>query len=112
MARQYKKILKKIKPKEKKVEPPKKKGKDWSYYILTAFFALTAVVMVLGWSNFTDLNRALYVFLTITLGITFIRRNYNLSPVQDMWVERAGYVTMAIATVLFGLHFYNQYISS
>ena len=110
MARQYKKILKKIKPKEK-VEPPKKREKTLSDYILTAFFALTAVVMFLGWSSFTDLNRALYVFLTITLGITFVRRNYNLTPTQDLWVERAGYVTMGIATVLFGLHFYNQYIS-
>ena len=111
MAKQYKKILKKIKPKEKKAEPPKKKEKTWWDYLLPAFLALTMVVMFLGWNSFTNLNRALYVFLTLTLGITFVRKNYNLDATQDKWAERAGYVTMAVATVLFGIHFYYQYIN-
>ena len=111
MARQYKKILKKIKPKEKKVESSQKKEKSWTDYLLPAFLALTAVVMFLGWNSFTNLNRALYVFLTLTLGITFVRKNYNLDATQDKWAERAGYVSMAIATILFGIHFYVQYIN-
>ena len=111
MARQYKKILKKIKPKEKKVESSQKKEKSWTDYLLPAFLALTAVVMFLGWDSFTNLNRALYVFLTLTLGITFVRKNYNLDATQDKWAERAGYVSMAIATILFGIHFYVQYVS-
>ncbi|MBR6013206.1 MAG: hypothetical protein IK062_05430 [Selenomonadaceae bacterium] len=111
MARQYKKILKKIKPKEKKVESAKKDKKSWSYYILAAFLALTAVVMVLGWENFTNINRGLYVFLTTTLAINFARRTYDLTPTQDLWAERASYATMAVATVLFGLNIYVQHIN-
>ena len=111
MARQYKKILKKIKPKEKKVDAPQKKEKSWSDYLLPAFLALTAVVLFLGWESFTNLNRALYIFLTLTLGITYVRKNYNLGATQDKWAERAGYASMAVATVLFGIHFYVQYIS-
>ena len=111
MARQYKKILKKIKPKEKKVDTPQKKEKSWSDYLLPAFLALTGVVLILGWNSFTNLNRALYIFLTLTLGITFVRKNYNLDATQDKWAERAGYVSMAVATVLFGIHFYYQYVN-
>ena len=111
MARQYKKILKKIKPKEKKSAAPKKTGKSWSEYLLPAFLALTMVVMFLGWESFTNINRALYVFLTLTLGIHFARRNYNLNPTQDLWAERASYVTMAIATVLFGANIYVQHFN-
>lgn len=111
MARQYKKILKKVKPKEKKSTAPKKAEKSWSYYILAAFLALTAVVMVLGWENFTNINRALYVFLTATLGINFARRTYDLTPTQDLWAERTSYATMAIATVLFGLNIYVQHFN-
>ncbi|MBQ9441683.1 MAG: hypothetical protein IJU55_01540 [Selenomonadaceae bacterium] len=111
MARQYKKILKKVQVKEKKSEPPKKKEKSWFDYLLPAFLALTAVVLFLGWESFTNLNRALYIFLTLTLGITYVRKNYNLDATQDKWAERAGYASMAVATVLFGIHFYVQYIS-
>lgn len=107
MARQYKKILKKIKPK-KKDESPKKKEKSWSDYLLIAFLALTAVVMFIGWESFTLTHRGLYVFLTLTLGIQFVRRNYNLDQNQDLWAERFSYVTMAIATVFFGLNFFNN----
>ena len=109
MARQYKKILKKIKPKEKKSDAPKKTEKGWSDYLLPAFLALTAVVMILGWESFTNLNRALYVFLTVTLGINFARKNYKMTATQDLWAERTSYVTMAIATVLFGLNIYFQH---
>ena len=105
MAKQLRKIRKKIKPKEKDIQP-KKKEKSWSDYILIAFLALTAVVMVIGWNEFTNLHRGLYLFLTITLGINFARRNYDLTPEQDKWTERASYVTMAIATVLFALNIY------
>ena len=111
MARQYKKILKKIKPKEKKSDVKKKNEKHWFDYLLPAFLALTVVVMILGWESFTNINRALYVFLTLTLGIHFARKNYNLNPTQDLWAERASYVTMAIATVLFGANIYVQHFS-
>lgn len=110
MARQYKKILKKIKPKEKP-EAKKPKERSMSDYILIAVLALTAVVMVIGWREFSDLNRGLYMTLTLTLAATFVRRNYNLTETQDLWLERFGYATMAIATVLFGFHVYYSYMN-
>ena len=105
MARQIKKIRKKLKPKEKDIQPAKKE-KSWSDYLLPAFLALTAVVMIIGWNEFTNLHRGLYLFMTITLGINFARRNYELTAEQDKWAERVSYVTMAIATALFALNIY------
>lgn len=109
MAKQIRKIRKKIKPKENAIQP-KKKEKSWSDYILMAFLALTAVVMIIGWDEFTNMHRGLYLFLTITLGINFARRNYELTPEQDKLAERVSYVTMAIATALFALNIYFQYM--
>jgi hypothetical protein len=115
MARQSKKIAKRIQPK-KKVEsenkqqqsPPQKVGKD---YLLIGVLALTIVFLLVGWSNFTATNRALYIALLISLSSTYARRHYNLTEVQDMWVERAGYVSMAAAIVLFAFVVYQQYFS-
>ena len=108
MARQYKKILKKIQPKKSKVDKPEEKpSKD---YLLVAVLALTIVFMVIGWSNFTNINRGLYLALTVSLSSTYIRRHYKLNPTYDMWVERAGYVGMALAIVLFIAVIVTQYI--
>ncbi len=115
MARQSKKIAKRIQPK-KKVESenkqqqsqPQKVGKD---YLLIGVLALTIVFLLVGWSNFTATNRALYIALLISLSSTYARRHYNLTAVQDLWVERAGYVSMASAIVLFAFVVYQQYFS-
>ena len=63
MANQYKKLQKKLyeknKPDDKKKEP--KIGKDYPILIL---IGLTIFVCFLGWGNFDNMNRAMYVLLT------------------------------------------------
>ena len=111
MARQSKKIAKKIQPK-KKTEPenkkPEKVGKD---YLLIFVLALTIVFLIVGWENFTALNRGLYIALLISLSSTYARRHYNFTEVQDMWIERAGYASMFLAIVFFALVVYQQYFA-
>jgi len=111
MARQSKKIAKKIQPK-KKAEPenkkPEKVGKD---YLLIAVLALTIVFLILGWSNFTAWNRGLYISLLVSLSTTYARRHYNFTDTQDLWLERAGMVAMGCAIVLFIFVIYQQYFA-
>ncbi|MBE8954281.1 MAG: hypothetical protein SR2Q5_01220 [Quinella sp. 2Q5] len=110
MARQTKKIAKRIQP--KKVEPenkkPAKTGKD---YLLIIVLALTIVFMLVGWSYFTPANRGLYVALFVSLATTYARRHYNLTDEQDMWAQRAGVVSMGIAIVLFAFIVWQQYVA-
>ncbi len=112
MARQSRKIAKKLKPKQQNEtenkQPEKKVGKD---YLLIIVFALTLVFLIVGWQAFSPLNRALYVALAISLGSTYARRHYNLSPTQDLWAERAGLASMAAAIVFFAAVVYFQYFS-
>lgn len=111
MARQSKKIAKRIKPKTKS-EPekktPEKTGKD---YLLIVVLALTIVFMIAGWSQFTAVNRGLYLALLVSLSTTYARRHYNLTDAQDLWAQRAGVVSMGIAIVLFGYVVYQQWIA-
>ena len=112
MARQSKKIAKKIQPK-KKVEPEnkqpdKKVGKD---YLLIGVLALTIVFLLVGWSNFTAANRVLYLALLVSLSSTYARRHYKFTEKQDLWLERAGYVSMIIAIVTFAFVVYQQYFA-
>ena len=111
MARQSKKIAKKIQPK-KKAEPenkkPEKVGKD---YLLIFVLALTIVFLIVGWSNFTPWNRGLYIALLVSLSTTYARRHYNFTETQDLWLERAGMVSMGCAIVLFIFVVYQQYFA-
>ena len=109
MARQYKKILKKIQPKDKNTKPkekPEKIGKD---YILIIVLSITIVFMMLGWSYFSNLNRGLYVALTLSLATTYIRRHVKLTEKQDYWCEKASQVSMGAAIILFAFVAYYQY---
>lgn len=113
MARQSKKIAKKLQPK-KKVEsenkqPVKEKvGKD---YLLIGVLALTIVFLIVGWQNFTFTNRALYLALLVSLSSTYARRHYNFTETQDLWIERAGVIAMGAAIVLFAFVVYQQYFA-
>ena len=113
MARQSKKIAKKLQPK-KKVEsenkqPVKEKvGKD---YLLISVLALTIVFLIVGWQNFTFTNRALYIALLVSLSSTYARRHYNFTETQDLWIERAGVIAMGAAIVLFAFVVYQQYFA-
>ncbi|MBE8949006.1 MAG: hypothetical protein SR3Q1_00175 [Quinella sp. 3Q1] len=113
MARQSKKIAKKIQPKKKaeseNKKPAKEKvGKD---YLLIAVLALTIVFLIFGWSNFTATNRGLYLALLVSLSTTYARRHYNFTETQDLWLERAGMVAMGCAIVLFVFVIYQQYFA-
>ena len=112
MARQSKKIAKKIQPKKKaepeNKKPEKKVGKD---YLLIAVLALTIVFLIFGWANFTALNRGLYIALLVSLSTTYARRHYNFTETQDIWLERAGMASMGCAIVLFGFVVYQQYFA-
>ncbi|MBO4400354.1 MAG: hypothetical protein J5809_00740 [Selenomonadaceae bacterium] len=107
MARQLKKILKKVQPKPKTPEkPPEKVGKD---YLLIVILSLTVIFMIIGWENFTGYNRALYIALIISLGTTYARRHFNLTPTQDLWTERASFLAMVSAIALFFAVLYQQF---
>ena len=112
MARQSKKIAKKIQPK-KKVEPENKKpdkkvGKD---YFLIVIMMVTIVFMILGWPYFEPLNRGLYVTLTLALVTTYIRRHAKLTEKQDYWVEKVSQVSIGISIVFFAILAYYQHFA-
>ena len=111
MAKQTKKILKKIHPKKKKwqIEQPKEKvGRD---YLLVGVMAITILFLVVGWENFELANRVLYVALTVALGTTYARRHYDFNEKQDKLVERTGYAAMAVAATAFVINVYQTYFS-
>ena len=111
MARQYKKILKKIHPKKKKwqeEQPKQKVGRD---YLLLIVMGITIMFLIVGWANFTAVNRVLYIALTLALSTTYARRHYDFDAKQDLYVERFGYAAMAVATVAFVVNVYQTYFA-
>lgn len=111
MARQSKKIAKKIQPKKKAETENKKPAKTGRDYLLIIVLALTIVFLIIGWSNFTAVNRGLYIALLLSLSTTYARRHYNFTDTQDLWIGRVGIASMAIAMVLFAFVVYQQYIA-
>ena len=111
MARQSKKIAKKIQPKKPATTENKKPAKVGKDYLLIIVLALTIVFLIVGWQNFTALNRGLYLALFVSLSTTYARRHYNFTDKQDLWLERLGIASMGVALVLFALVIYQQYIA-
>ena len=111
MARQSKKIAKKIQPKKPTTTENKKPAKVGKDYLLIIVLALTIVFLIVGWQNFTALNRGLYLALLASLSTTYARRHYNFTDKQDLWLERLGIASMGVALVLFALVIYQQYIA-
>ena len=99
MANQYKKLQKKLyeknKPDDKKKEP--KVGKDYPILIL---IGLTIFVCFLGWGNFDNMNRAMYVLLTVSLILTYVRRHAKLSETRAIYVERASAASIGLAYIV------------
>lgn len=108
MANQYKKLQKKLyeknKPDDKKKEP--KIGKDYPILIL---IGLTIFVCFLGWGNFDNMNRAMYVLLTVSLILTYVRRHAKLSETRTIYVERASAASIGLAIALFFIVLYYQF---
>ena len=111
MARQYKKILKKIHPKPKKwqqEQPKEKVGKD---YLLIAVMGITIFFLITGWSAFTIVNKVLYIALTVALSTTYARRHYDFTEKQDLLAERLGYVAIGTATIAFIFNVYQNFFA-
>ena len=108
LARIQKKIRKNLKPKTQEsatTKPKEKAGKD---YLLIAVITFTVLVMIVGWSTFTNMNRALYLLLTLSLSLTYVRRHFNLTDVQELWVDRGSLFSMVAALIVFAIIMYNQ----
>ena len=109
MSTKYRKILKKLQPKEKKQkEKPEKVGKD---YFLIVIMMVTIVFMILGWPYFEPLNRGLYVTLTLALVTTYIRRHAKLTEKQDYWIEKVSQISIGISIVFFAILAYYQHFA-
>ena len=103
------KLFKKLHPKNKKTEkPPEKVGKD---YLLIIILSLTIIFLAIGWANFDNVNRALYVALIVSLGTTYVRRHLKITESQDELIERVGLIAMAAAIVLFVAEIYIKFIA-
>ena len=107
MAKIQKRIKKNMKPKKPKqeIKIKEKVGKD---YLLIAVISFTLMVTIAAWSTLTDMNKALYSMLLVSLSLTYIRRHYDLSEQQEFWVDRGSIISMGIALVLFAAIMYMQ----
>jgi hypothetical protein len=109
MAKMLKKLQQKITPAEKPkpVRPP---GKDYMLLILMAF---TAMVIIAAWEELDSLTLTMYVLLTASLGLTYVRRQAveRLSEFQMMIVTRASFVTIGMAGALFLFDAYRRFFA-
>ena len=110
MATQYRKLVKKLNPKTKKTseKPPEKVGKD---YWLIAILLLTTFFLIVGWTNFDGINRALYVALIVSLSATYARRHFNLNEMQENLTEKISLASMSAAIILFIAEIYYKFIA-
>lgn len=108
MAKQYRKLQKKIYPQVKKPAPKPKVGKD---YFLLGIIVFTAFILLIGWRSFDSMNIALYFLLLLSLGITYARRHAKLTEKQDIFLERAGLAATGMAVALFLIVFYHQFLA-
>ena len=109
MAKMLKKLQQKMAPAEKPkpVRPP---GKDYMLLILMAF---TVMVVLAAWENLDALTLIMYILLTLSLGLTYIRRQAveRLSEFQMMIVTRASFVTIGMAGALFLIDAYRRFFA-
>ena len=96
--------IRNYRPDDKKKEP--KIGKDYPILIL---IGLTIFVCFLGWGNFDNMNRAMYVLLTVSLILTYVRRHAKLSETRAIYVERASAASIGLAIALFFIVLYYQF---
>lgn len=110
-----KKIKKNIKTqnqlKEKNNPKPRVKEKVGKDYLLIAVIAFTLMITITAWSTLTNLNRALYTLLLVSLSLTYIRRHANLTEQQETWVDRGSIVSMGFALAVFAVVMYYQIFS-
>ena len=99
MAKQYRKIKRKLTPKQNEPAPaPKNKGKDW---LLVSVIAFTAIVLVFGWPKFQMMDRAMYILLGLALVLTYVHKHVDLDENAMKWVDRVSLTSIAAAVCLF-----------
>ncbi len=109
MARIQKRIKKNMKPQQtQESSKPKAKENVGKDYLLIAVISFTVIVTVAAWSTLTDLNKALYSLLIISLSLTYVRRHFNLTEQQETWVDRGSIISMGFALALFAIIMYQQ----
>lgn len=109
MAKMTKKIQHNIAPREEKKEAPKPKpGKD---YLLIGVILATVFIGAVGWQQFDNLNRAMYLMLAASLTLTYVQRHFDLPENRMKLVNRAGIAAMIIAVVLFAVTVYRTYFA-
>ncbi len=107
MAKQYKKLQRKIHPKTKENDKQQEKpGKD---YMMIGIIIFTLMVLILGWPYLDNMNRVMYILLSFSLSLTYIRRHAKLSETQTVLIERASFISIGFAIALFVIIVYYQY---
>lgn len=105
MSKQYKKLQNKLYPKKQADDKNlKKAGKD---YLLIAVFCFTIVITVAGWDKLDNMNRAMYLFLILSLGLTYTSRHAKVSDNIRAYLNSAslGAIGLAIATFVITLYY-------
>ena len=104
-----KKLQQKITPPEKP-KPTRPPGKDYMLLILMSF---TVIVVITAWENLDALTLTMYILLTLSLGLTYMRRQTGdrLTETQMMIVTRASFVTIGMAGALFLIDAYRRFFA-
>lgn len=116
MAKQSKKILKKITaPKEEdeiidqRVAQPERK--PWERIVLIAIICLTLFLLTTGWDLLDNLNRGMYSTLLISLLLMYAQRTIDPHKIKIIgYLNKAAFVSIATSIVLFGFVVYYRYL--
>ena len=109
MARQYKRILRKVSPAKPAPEKKKKPGKDIFLLIVISFVFF---VLIFGWGTFDLLNRAMYVLLLLSLCLVYAHKHADLEDSKLVWLDRLSFFSISASLALFLVICYFQYIAS
>lgn len=110
MAKKYKKLQKKLfaKPAPPKGDyvQDKVKGKD---YFLLGIIIFTMMITLLGWQELDMVSRIMYVLMTVSLTLTYIRRqNKFLSDNMKLVLERTSLMAIGLSLLTFIYVIYNR----
>ena len=108
MSKQYKKMQKKLYPQQEDPHAKEKEkiGKD---YLLMTTICFTFVVTIVGWSQFDNLNRAMYPLLTLSLLLTYLCRHAKVSEKVRAYLNSASLGSMGLAVAMFLIAMYYQF---
>jgi len=108
MARQYKRIQRKISPNLKKTGSnfKPKQSRDLMLIIL---ICLTLVVLLMAWHNLDNLGISMYISLIISMLIVYANRHGDFNEKEHLWLSRLSLVSIVICLGLFAATTYFQF---